>query len=49
MYEDEDDENEEGNWRNDYFDEDLRFFENEDLDYVYGIGKFLFNLSNNVL
>lgn len=38
VYEDEDDENEECNWRNDYPDEDPRFFDNEDVDYIYGNG-----------
>ncbi|XP_062611189.1 probable RNA polymerase II nuclear localization protein SLC7A6OS [Saccostrea cucullata] len=38
IYEDEDDENEESNWRNDYPEEDPRFIEDEgeDIDYVYG-------------
>jgi hypothetical protein len=39
VYEDEDDENEEDNWRNDYPDEDPRFFENGDVDYFYGNGE----------
>ncbi|XP_061197175.1 probable RNA polymerase II nuclear localization protein SLC7A6OS [Saccostrea echinata] len=39
IYEDEDDENEESNWRNDYPDEDPRFIEEEeDVDFVYGNG-----------
>ena len=38
VYDDEDDSNDEDNWRNDYPDEDPRFFENEDCEYRYGDG-----------
>jgi len=36
VYDDSDDSNDEGNWRNDYPDEDPRFFENAEADYCYG-------------
>ena len=36
---DDDDSNDEDNWRNDYPDEDPRFFENQEFDYFYGDGK----------
>ncbi len=38
IYDDDDDSNDEGNWRNDYPDEDPLFFENQDAEYVYGDG-----------
>jgi len=38
VYEDEDDSNDEGNWRNDYPDEDPHFIENQDVEYYYGDG-----------
>ncbi|XP_053401328.1 probable RNA polymerase II nuclear localization protein SLC7A6OS [Mercenaria mercenaria] len=36
VYEDEEDENAESNWRNDYPDEDPRYYENENSNYYYG-------------
>ena len=39
VYDDEDDSNDEDNWRNDYPDEDPKFYENCDADYMYGDGK----------
>ena len=39
VYDDEDDSNDEGNWRNDYPDEDPKFYENDDSDYMYDYGK----------
>ena len=41
LYDDDDDENEESNWRNDYPDEDPRYFENDDVEYYYGDGKIM--------
>ena len=41
VYDDDDDSNDEDNWRNDYPDEDPRFFENEDIEYQYGDGEFI--------
>lgn len=41
VYDDDDDSNDEDNWRNDYPDEDPRFFENEGIEYQYGDGKFI--------
>ena len=38
-YEYDDDSNDEDNWRNDYPDEDPKFFENEDTEYRYGCGE----------
>ncbi|KAK3603834.1 hypothetical protein CHS0354_042841 [Potamilus streckersoni] len=35
VYDDDDDSNDESNWRNDYPDEDPRFFENDDADIYY--------------
>lgn len=43
VYEDEDDSNDEENWRNDYPDEDPRFFENAEGTYNYNEGKGLFS------
>ena len=42
IYDDEDDSNEEDNWRNDYPDEDPRFYETYDADYMYGDGEYSF-------
>ena len=36
VYDDEDDSNDEDNWRNDYPDEDPKFFENRDVDFTEG-------------
>ena len=41
VYDDDDDSNDEDNWRNDYPDEDPRFFENEGIEYQYGDGEFI--------
>ena len=38
VYDDDEDSNEEDNWRNDYPDEDPRFIENENAEYMYGEG-----------
>jgi hypothetical protein len=42
-YEDEDDSNDEGNWRNDYPDEDPFIYENEGAEYCYGDGEIFLN------
>lgn len=42
VYDDDDDSNDESNWRNDYPDEDPRFFENENAEYTYGEGRYCF-------
>lgn len=41
VYEDEEDENAESNWRNDYPDEDPQYFENENSNYFCGNGRHL--------
>ena len=43
VYDDEDDSNDESNWRNDYPDEDPKFFENQDAE--YSIGQFPIRVS----
>lgn len=39
VYDDEDDSNDEGNWRNDYPEEDPHFIENHEQEYSYGDGR----------
>ena len=49
VYDDEDDSNDENNWRNDYPDEDPKFFEREGSEGYFGNGKLLGALRVNMV